>query len=69
MSMKVWVLTAQEFQGPGTVWDVYEDVETAKRDVNLPKDIEWRLNHINGFWQASSDLTWNSYTLEEFEVR
>lgn len=69
MSMKVWVLIAQEFQGPGTVWDVYEDIETAKKDVSLPSDVEWSHNHLSGLWQAYSDLTWNSYTLEEFEVK
>lgn len=67
--MKVWILQSQEFQGPGVVWDVYEDVEDAKKDVSLPSDITWRLNANSGIWGASSDLTWNSYTLEEFEVK
>lgn len=67
--MKVWVLTAQEFQGPGTVWDVYEDVEAAKKDSSLPHDVTWTYNDRNGRWLAYSDLTWNSYALEEFEVK
>lgn len=67
--MKVWVLVAQEMHGPGDIWDVYEDLEVAKEDVNLPSDIEWSYNHLNGRWLAYSDITWNSYVLEEFEVK
>lgn len=67
--MKVWVLTSQEFQGAGAVWDVYEDVEAAKKDVNLPSDAKWTHNQVNGRWLAYSDLTWNAYVLDEFEVK
>lgn len=67
--MKVWVLTSLEFDGSNSVWDVYENVEDAKQDSNLPRDLEWSHNALNGHWQAWSDLTWNSYQLEEFEVK
>ncbi len=68
--MKVWVLQSQEFQGPGVIWDVYANLEDAKKDVNLPSDIlPWANKPLSGIWWTSSDLTWNSYTIEEFEVK
>ncbi len=68
--MKVYVLQSQEFQGSGIVWDVYVNLEDTQKDVSLPSDIKpWTHNVNSGKWWTSSDLTWNSYTIEEFEVK
>jgi hypothetical protein len=67
--VKVWVLTSLEFGGGSQVWEVYEDVESAKKDKDLPADLEWSHNPLHNNWRAYSDLTWNSYQLEEFEVK